>query len=155
MWRAEWKGTVKKDTRQGQLACAYANREVNQEKNCNIKQLEMQLLPLLCSILIQFKYLTIFLGWGESTGMHVCTSDLMGKLVSSRGTLRTAPKRKGESVMGTRAALLHGWLLALGIQPSPVTQMGQQNTLWMQWIQTLIIYVDSSFHFLNDTKIHR
>lgn len=37
------------------------------------------------------KYRHAFMYWG----------DLMGKLVSSPGTLKTAPKTKGESMMGT------------------------------------------------------
>lgn len=53
----------------------------------------------------------------------------MGKLVSSPGILKTAPKTKGESMIGTRDALLHSWLMALGIQPPPVTQLGLQNTV--------------------------
>lgn len=76
----------------------------------------------------------------------------MGKLVSSPGALKTVPKTKGETMMETRGALLHSWLRAFGIQSSPVTQLGVQNTESMQRIQTLLTYVDSSLNFLTYTK---
>lgn len=137
-WRAETKESIKKDTGltgQWQLWFVPMPTEKSTDRglgensfdfanyhNCNINQVETQLLPYLCSSLILFN-LAIYLGWGErvQAGMHVLErSD--GDAGKQPWCAQSCFQEKGWEHQDQ--ALLHSQIRALGIQPYPVTQLG-------------------------------